>query len=84
VARDVVLLDDSADHALGFPVAVHVGGVPGVEAAVVGAFEKFVYFGFVVNDPRLPVSVACWTGRNWWLVIGCSSEPRLGTYNGRG
>lgn len=35
-ARDLVLLDGFADDFFGAPVGVHVGGVPGVDAEVVG------------------------------------------------
>jgi hypothetical protein len=38
LAGEVKFLDGFPDHDLGDAVRVHVGGVPGVEAAVVGAF----------------------------------------------
>ena len=59
MAGKVVLFDDFADHALGFAVAVYVGRVPCIETTVVGAFEEFVHFVHVIDDPWLPVSVTC-------------------------
>lgn len=49
--RNVELLEGLADDDLGFSVGVCVGGVPGVDAAVVRCLEDFETF-FLVEDPR--------------------------------
>jgi hypothetical protein len=65
LARDGVFLDAPADHFFGDAVGIDVRGVPGVEAAVVGAFEEGEDFFFGVDDPFLPVFVAEGLGRGW-------------------
>ena len=57
VPGNVELLDRLADDLFAYAVAVDVGGVPGVEAAVVGCFEKLESFVFF-DDPGLPFLVA--------------------------
>lgn len=53
VARDVVLAQRLAEDFLGYPVAVDVGCVPGVDAAVVSVFDEWERSGFV-QHPVLP------------------------------
>jgi len=46
VARNVILLDGFADNDFRGAVGVGVGGIPRVEAGIVGGFEKGEGFGF--------------------------------------
>lgn len=61
VTREVLLFDELADHFFGDAVGVHVGCVPCVQTDVPGALEELEGFLFIVDHPRLPVFVACWS-----------------------
>jgi len=80
VPRDLVLLDRLANDLLAHTVAVHIRGIPSVEAAVVSGFKQREGL-FFVDDPGLPLGGPEAHGAEDWVgdaqaagpeaVVGC-------------